>query len=134
MKQEEIQERNKQIALMLGGKILHDYYLAIDISNIKDYNLSFYFSSHLYKNKNVILLNQLLFHVDWNWLMKAVDFIEKQIIAVWIHGNNCLIQSVGKKENKFLPITYADVYSENKIQTVFIAVSDFAKLYNENKI
>ena len=125
MKQEEIQKRNNQIALMLGYVNTTPKDKDFNIFEVKEESLAI---------PKMIETMSMKFHLDWNWLMKAVDFIEKQIIAVWIHGNNCLIQSVGKKENKFLPITYADVYSENKIQTVFIAVSDFAKLYNENKI
>lgn len=129
MTQQEIQERNKQIALMLGWTLKrYPTYISSPF-----HGRSVWWSPGTTKTFCCIK-GEEFFHSDWTWLMEAVEFIEKQSICVWIHGNNCLIQSVGKKENKFSPITYTEVYGKNKKLAVFIAVSDFAKLYNEKKI
>jgi len=115
MTQQEIQERNEQIALMLGYEISE---------NKECFKLP---------NKNGWITLEV-FYSDWNWLIEASEFIEEQRIAVYIHSNHCIIQSIGTKENNFTPITYCDTYGTDKKEAVFIAVSDFAKLYNEKKL
>jgi len=94
MKQEEIQERNKQIALMLG------------------YNIP-----------------SIQFNESWHYLMEAVEFIEGLKWFVTISGNECTVFNFeykhtarGRCYNTLAP---------TKKEAVFIAVSDFAKLYNE---
>jgi hypothetical protein len=116
MKQQEQQERNIEIVKMLGKELR---YQEDSITIWSDDKKSSY---------------GLLYHPSWEMLMSAVDFIEKQKIAVYINSNNCVIQSIGNKENKFKPTTYQDVYGSDKKEAVFIAVSEFAKLYNENKL
>jgi len=118
MTQQEIQERNEQIALMLGWKNLNDKSFPEYIDTVG----------------NFYPLKELKFHSDWNWLMESCKFIEEQKIAVYIQSNHCIIQSIGTKENNFTPITYRDVYGTDKKEAVFISVSDFAKLYNEKKL
>jgi hypothetical protein len=79
-----------------------------------------------------------LYHSDWNWLMEAVEFIEKFKIEISIIKDECSIIDTEKaelEENPFMiePISKCfDV--ETKKEAVFIAVSDFAKLYNEKKL
>jgi hypothetical protein len=126
MTQEEIQERNKEIAVMLG----------VDIN----------FSTQVYRDSksslrhildNMPKSEDLKFHSDWNWLMEAVKFI-----------NN-----THNQDNPYRDLTYTikhllnggwwKLKSEEKliprrllsdIEQLFLAVSDFAKLYNEGEL
>ena len=91
------EERNKQIIQMLG------------------------FKRGVYYDKD------LKFHSDWNWLMEAVEFIEKILYnnqPIHFGRNVCVIFSPKTIKSK----------GKDKKEAVFIAVSDFAKLYNENKL
>jgi hypothetical protein len=122
MTQDEIQERNKQIALMLG--LHHDEDVVI-FSDMMSY-----------------AWDNLKFHSDWNWLHEAVEFIENlKGISVYIGKNKM-------SKTHSVEISYEDyswekkphrdktifIQNESKKEAVFIAVSDFAKLYNEKKI
>lgn len=106
MTQQEIQERNKQIALMLRME-----------------NDAFLLEKNIEANTG---LCHLKFHSDWNWLMEAVEFIEKVYNnqPIYFGHNNCVIFSPKTIKSK----------GKDKKQAVFIAVSDFAQLYNEKKI
>jgi hypothetical protein len=120
MEQKEIQECNKQIALMLGWK---------------RHNHTSYFTWTKQNSKDHIYESILQFHSNWNWLMKAVKFIEELYIPVYINSNHCVIQSLGNKENNYHPSIYFEVYKTDKKEAVFYTVSNFAKYWNErNKI
>jgi hypothetical protein len=116
MKEKEIKERNKQIALMLD--LNHDEEAVV-------------FNMHSYS------WDMLIFHKDWNWLMEAVEFIEKlngYCYSVYTLKNTCQVfkhYNTGKQK-----LVSSTIYSRKltKKEAVFIAVSDFAKLYNENKL
>jgi len=84
MTQQEIQERNKQIALMLGAEIqnkLERIYIDKMIDNeLTFHNMSANLNSYEWNgttNIHYISFDMLQFHSDWNWLMEAVEFIEK---------------------------------------------------------
>lgn len=129
MTQQEIQERNKQIALMLGLDPLNNPYLgAFTINDKKTYNSNFYHerlegeSWYVYPE----------YHSEWNWLMEAVEFIEKLGETNKSYGTLVEITTTYTKIGK---ITIdLKLISINKIEATFIAVSDFAKLYNEGKL
>lgn len=112
------QERNKQIAFML---CTYD----------KD-TLRFIFEKELW---SFITLRcgkrhheeQLCFHSDWNWLMEAVEFIENKGYRVAIQDTCCQVVDNDAFYNE-------EVEASTKKEAVFIAVSDFAKLYNEKKL
>ena len=127
MTQQEIQERNKQIALMLGWKCLspktkYSYWT---------YPLE---KSFVYKLGCPVHYKNFMFHSDWNWLMEAVDFIESIEVddfgyivemsppssRIYLAKNNFSIISIGPKSSRK--------------EAVFIAVSDFAKLYNNKEL
>jgi len=144
MKQDEIQERNNQIALMLG--LHHDEDVVI-FSDMMSY-----------------AWDNLKFHKDWNWLMDAVDFIKKNIKVS--SGDNTKNAKIGdffidewnfkvksyylrviqwtengwrmmlnRNENYELSMLY--IIGENcdsEKEATFLIVSDFAKLYNEKKL
>ncbi len=95
---------------MLGLKPLGKPYLGAYYPTHDTHNCSFYHekmeceSWYVYPEYNS----------DWNWLMEAVEFVQKQPLAdiscdIW----NMLLRTP-KKE-------------------IFVAVSDFAKLYNSSK-
>lgn len=64
------------------------------------------------------------YHSDWNWLMEAVEFIESKGYDVFINGLYCRITDSGMGD---FEVESGEV--SNKKEAVFIAVSDFAKLY-----
>jgi hypothetical protein len=97
MTPQEIQDRNKQIALMLGDSM----------QKIVEQNGYHYPSDE-----------ELLFDSDWNWLMESVEFVKS-------------ITDKNLEELKY-EVTHLFITSSKK--RVFIAVSDFAKLYNEKKL
>jgi len=122
MKQQEIQERNKQIALMLG--LNHDEEAIV--FNMQSYSW-----------------DMLRFHRDWNWLMETVEFIEEKlkletVISIMGFGSNNQYINI----NRGISIINETYDNPSKImgkastkkEAVFIAVSDFAKLYNEGKL
>lgn len=135
MTQQEIQERNKQIALMLDIE-LHESQLSMTHSHYTCY------------------------HSDWNWLMEAVQFIKKTVKTSYDTKNAQvnelfidewefkvkrfyirLIQwtkngwRMFDENNRNLSILY--IIGENcrdEKEAVFLVISDFAKLYNNKEL
>ncbi len=108
MKPEEIQERNKQIAFMLG---------AVEVPEDKWYKIGGYKKHVYFPNRSIpnrFLLKGVKFHSDWNWLMQAVEFINK------VHSDKGIIP---------LCLTSLPIYTEK--ESVFITISDFAEFYNQ---
>ncbi len=106
MTQEEIKERNKQIALMLGVDVNH---------STRVYRDSKSSLRHIIDKMPKCLL--LIFHEDWNWLMQAIQFLHKHFES---------------KERSWTSIERHPLYTD--IETVFVLVSDFARHYNEGKL
>jgi hypothetical protein len=131
MTQQEIQERNKQIALMLGA-IYSSNGEAWGFGNAKNIG-SKMFNGVMYKDviQAERFEKELKFHSDWNWLIEAVEFIEKLGGSYNISNKSCAI-SVNE------PYWYSQetvVKTDNPTkEAVFTAVSDFAKLHNEGEI
>jgi hypothetical protein len=152
MTQQEIQERNEQIALMLGweeGNLSGIWHKKDDTANYV-----------VYSEHNNYPHRGLPFHRDWNWLMEAVEFIKRNIktsndtenakdkeifIDEWEFKITKyylrLIQWTNEgwrmfdNRNRNLSILY--IIGENcqtEIEAVFKVVSDFAKLYNDKKL
>ena len=69
--------------------------------------------------------------------MDAVEFIESLMkklpdgVFVKIHTGGCFIHPINDTKNYIAKIYQA---GKTKKETIFIAVSDFAKLYNEGKL
>jgi hypothetical protein len=136
MTQEEIQERNKQIALMLGKKYQNNK-IVIHYNNICGVN------------PTGETWQDCLYHSDWNWLMEAVEFIESKIIYTikiistptisqrWymytVQIYNTRSATLLTQGEKIIEIQSLYHKNQSKKETVFIAVSDFAKILNENK-
>lgn len=110
MTQKETKERNKHITLMLGYS-----------NPIEDKD--FYFVEHKNYNEDSVIPKLLelnfekRFHLDWNWLMEAVTKVYS-LITPSDSIKHDLIQKVGRVQK----------------EAVFIAVSDFAKLYNSKQL
>ena len=126
MTQQEIQECNKQIVLMLGF-------------TQKSYNPNPTEDELMWcDKKHGLPVGELQFHSDWNWLMEAVEFIEKlgkYSFAIDSHplpGHTVLIHNATSYGITSLVIP--DVTMPDKKEAVFIAVSDFAKLYNNKEL
>jgi hypothetical protein len=91
MTQEEIQQRNVQIALMLGYS-----------NPIVDKNFYFVTKDDYVESSAIPKLLELnfekRFYSDWNWLMESVDFIEKLNVeySIEIVRNTCVIRHFSK--------------------------------------
>jgi len=113
MTQEEIQERNKQIIQMIGFKrgfwIHQEKPLTDDKRQWCDIDGKTILGTRVYYDKD------LQFHSDWNWLMEAVEFVQR----LPLDEKNHRIWNMQLRTPKI---------------EIFIAVSDFAKLYNEGKL
>jgi hypothetical protein len=118
MTPQEIQERNKQIALMLGKKYENNC-IVIHCHNVCGVNPS------------GETWQECSFHSDWNWLMEAVEFIEKLSVYHMVETNrsSCVIYN-GKN------IITANYFKADKTkkEAVFIAVSDFAQKLNNKEL
>jgi hypothetical protein len=135
MKIDEIKSRTKEIQKMMGYKLVnlseYENYVFMD-NNEERIIYSGGYTDYLTKDSLIPFLD------SWYWLMLVVDFIEKLNMQVSIIDNECAIinkkLTKKQKENPFFiePIVMGE--SENKKLSTFIAISDFAKLYNENKI
>jgi hypothetical protein len=130
MTPQEIQERNKQIAVMLGwNEATLEYKLrwcAVPTEERLNRLDQDDVPILMKENKDPLWSSSLLWHSDWNWLMEAVEFIEKVYNnqPIYFGHKNCVIFSPKTIKSK----------GKDKKEAVFIAVSDFAKLYNEKKL
>lgn len=110
---DEIKSRTKEIQKMMGYKLVnlseYENYVFMD-NNEERIIYSGGYTDYLTKDSLIPFLD------SWYWLIINKKLTKKQ------------------KENPFFiePIVMGE--SENKKLSTFIAISDFAKLYNENKI
>ena len=112
MTQQEIQEKNVEIAKMLGWKTISELE---EINEENEHLKDSYFLAH---TELVFWSPEILkFNSDWNWLMEAIEFITNYYSCKVLPSVHLLNMSI------FTPK-----------EAVFIAVSDFAKLYNEGKL
>ena len=141
----EIQERNKDIALMLGwidndGDLIVPKHLSIGYDYGEWATTKKIQNDEVYKgfcDTHYINVTDTGFSTNWNWLMEAVEFIEKQKMEVSIIEAECAIIDTEKallEENPFMVEPICKCFDgETKKESTFIAVSDFAKLYNKKK-
>ena len=141
MTQQETQDRNKEIALMLGADI-QDTLERIYIDKMIDDELTFHNISvtlGTYEwsgttNIHYIPFDMLQFHSDWNWIMEAVEFIEKlDNYFIQIEEKSCYVYDISKFDDSQ---TNAFIIKDSKTkeESVFIAVSDFAKKFNNKEL
>jgi len=83
------------------------------------------------------LVTELAFDSDWNWLMRAVEWIENLPsesggrFVVAICSNSCTIEDT-RFDGNGLELYHATEYAETKIMAAFEAVCQFA-LFNYKK-
>jgi hypothetical protein len=159
MDNKEIRERNNQIGIMLGWKY---YEPKVDIDNSDcggiydraevwakipiDLNKyeeddQYYFKEEWYSKvfeNGGYYVTELKYNSDWNQLMEAVEFIGKVPVKdseyasdynVVIDLFGCCIETTGYHQR-----TVIDVDNGNRMESTFIAVSDFARLYNKGEL
>jgi len=122
MQPKEIQERNKDIAIMLGLIPLESPYLGAYRTDENTHHVLFYQdrmedeSWYVYASYNS----------DWNWLFEAVEFVNRKYTTI-ISSSHCEIHMY---DNGKIPI---NIGANTTILATFIAISDFAKQYNLSK-
>lgn len=134
MTTEEIYNGNVEIAKMLGDFIVDvwftnnngDYYLGKCYTPNRSDKQHFCGAQDKKYVLKTISDHVQHFHKDWEWLMNAVEFIEEQNTQITIKNNNCKIE--------YLIGQYIETIAPNKKQAVFIAVSQFAEMYNNKQL
>jgi L-lysine 2,3-aminomutase len=147
MTQQEIQERNKEIALMLGKKYQNNT-IVIHYNNVCGVN------------PTGETWQECLYHSDWNWLMEAVEFIKKNIrtsnntenainkeifIDEWefkvtkyylrlIQWTNAGWRMFDNKNRNLSMLYVVGENCETEKEAVFKIVSDFAKKFNNKEL
>ena len=126
MTQQEIQDRNEQIALMLGlkkGWWIHQQKPLTD-----DKKQWWDIEGKTFLGTRVYYIKDLQFHSDWNWLMEAVEFIESKGYEIGIFANRVEIITTIEENRVY------ETGGKTKKEAVFIAVSDFARQFNLYKL
>ncbi len=117
MTAQEIQERNKQIALMLGA-IYSSHADAWGFGNARIEPNELKFGNEIFKGCVWAerFEKELKFHSDWNWLMTAAKFMLDVV-----------------SENDDMETWYSFTNQLPDIEAAFVMLSDFAKEYTKNK-
>jgi hypothetical protein len=81
--------------------------------------------------------NQLRYHIDWNWLMEAIDKIESMSIldnkdVCFIFKQDAPLQVSIELTNGYLwPPEFSCIHRDTKIETYWTAVIRFIEWYNK---
>jgi hypothetical protein len=148
---QEIQERNKEIAAMLGFKY----------KNQSKYWGKYPLDNNSFLSKlGYLKMDSLQFHSDWNWLMEAVEFVKQNFRTSYdtkdAKINEYFIDEWEFKVNKYYVrlirwtengwkmfdesnrhLSFFYIIGENcqsEKEAVFMVISDFAKLYNNKEL
>lgn len=90
-----------------------------------DINSPSTFPTYLHQEEETQGHWELKFNTDWNWIMEAVDKIERDYkISVLISWQHCVIESVNSDFR-------IEKDSDTKIKATYKAVIEFIKWYNE---
>lgn len=136
MTQKELQERNKELALMMGA-VKERWYPPT--KEDEEYGTYFVFPQGTWYPGGVRQHNYSLmkFHSDWNWLMEAKRFAERKGLDISIRGHEVMVYRPFRKfyhVRLVEPKLNADVDDSSITEAVFVAVSDFATLYNNKEL
>ena len=134
MKENEIKERNRQIAIMLKWIDSDgDLIIPIHLSSGTDYrewaDTKKVKRDDLYEGCSIshyINVTQEGFSSNWDWLMESLGYIEHLGYTTSITMNVINIMFIEEGIGK----TISSKNGSSKKEAVFIAVSDFAKKYN----
>jgi len=69
------------------------------------------------------------YHDSWDWLMLVVEKIEDLGYEICIINNECEIATTG-----YHNATFISQMKDTKIESVYAAVIEFIKLYNNDKL
>jgi hypothetical protein len=129
MEREEINKRNEAIALFMGAKLKVP-------ANTKyaPYYQFFKEDGLIYREKEP---KDMKYNSSWDWLMPVVEKIEKTRI-----NGSPLYCEIGKTYSYIYKTAHTmgekrDILSipgKTKIEAVFLGVSEFCMMYNENKL
>ena len=75
-------------------------------------------------------LTILLFHSDWNWLMRVVEKIESLGYTVTIAGVMCKVTKVLDLENSIVSYVLGD--KSRKLELIYTTMVEFVKWHNKN--
>ena len=140
MTQQEIQERNKEIIQMLGFKrgwwIHQEKPLTDDKKQWWDIDGKTFLETRIYYDKD------LQFHSDWNWLHQAITKIRDLAFTFEVRHDfsvtrpDVLHISIYNRHlgGPDLEIVYIETNVSKEIESTFIAVSDFAKKFNNKEL
>ena len=74
-------------------------------------------------------INQLRYHISWDWLMPVVEQIEAKGYNVVIYTYSCRISDTETEMEQF----YGES-DDSKIEAIWLAVVEFIKWYNTQKL
>ena len=98
MTQEEIQERNNQIALLLNIKIEQCY---PENKDYKQHGIVYTLEKEFAENVNSLFLgvSKLKFHSDWNWLMESCKYLGMEFVNTDILTTFKIVSNEARKRN-----------------------------------
>ena len=111
---ENIVENNKMFAEFLGYCQPHPDYPTTTYWYKKDYQP----------------LTILLFHSNWDWLMRVVEKIESLGYTVTIAGVMCKVTKVLDLENSIVSYVLGD--KSRKLELIYTTMVEFVKWHNKN--
>lgn len=120
--------------IALGTK--DEYVTPFTIAKWEDvpmFSHSFYDKEYNVENEHRI--DEMLFHSDWNWLMSVVDKIE----SIIFDENNSYNVTIGSTNYCVIQDSNGDTFEiikddgKTKLETVYNAVVEFIKFYNEKQ-
>lgn len=147
---ENIVENNKLIAEFMGFKdtfvrnykgVKYDYDIPDEFELIKEVEISIE-GEHGWglEQQSMCMVEDLIFHKSWDWLMAVVEKIEKDNPGYYvkIYGNQAFVQVHIMGDNTILTsqkYVAGSAYDEKntKLSNTWNAVVEFIKYYNENK-
>jgi len=146
MTQQEIQERNNEIATLLNWeKCLVN---KLDEYGYRQCLEGFItpWENHLNEDTlnaeneiNIFAIEDLRFHLDYNWIMEAVEFIR---LKNWSYDMYCPNNIIEKNSDEEFECNFWDKKNPEIIgrsktslkEAIFIAVSNFAQKYNNKEL
>lgn len=112
MKKEEIIEGNKLIAEFMGLKL-----------NAREYPKTPYYELH---TQFVAYVDNLKYHLDWNWIMAVIEKIES------LGYTSCIEQLMSNEYRVFFSqVNSGGTRHEHKLTCVWLEVVNFIKWRNE---
>ena len=120
-----IVENNRLIAEFMGESLFNSPLVVFDIKRHIRENTTDEKGGSLYGIEN------LRYHIDWNWLMEVAQAIEEKGFVVAIKGISCAIYPLLKDNTEDYISSYVCGNLSNKIDIVYSAIIGFIKWSNQ---